>query len=119
MSILLMNLRYVPEDEAREVRELLEQHHIEYFETPANRWGISAGGIWIKQREQLEQARKLYREYQQQRLQQARADYREARHAGRAPGVGDMIRERPLQLLLTAAGITLLVWLLIFPFLRL
>ena len=114
-----MNLRHVPEDEAREVRELLEQHHIEYFETPANRWGISAGGIWIKHREQAEQARELYRDYQQKRLQQARADYREARRAGHTPGVGDVIRERPLQLLLTAAGIGLLLWLLLFPFLRL
>ncbi len=119
MSILLMNLRHVPEDEAHEVRELLEQEHIEYYETPPNRWGISAGGIWIKHPEQAEQARELYRQYQELRLQRAQADHREARRAGRAPGLGDVMREKPLQLLLTAAGVGLLLWLLLFPFLSL
>ncbi len=47
MSKLLMNLRHVPEDEADEVRALLDEHAIAYYETKPSRWGISSGGIWI------------------------------------------------------------------------
>ena len=41
MSKLLFRLRHVPEDEAEEVRALLEQNSIEFFETFAGNWGIS------------------------------------------------------------------------------
>ena len=119
MSILLMNLRHVPEDEAREVRELLDEHHIEFYETIPNRWGISAGGIWIKHPEQMDEARAIYQQYQQRRLARAKSEYREARRAGRVATFADVVRERPLQLLLAVGGIGLLLWLMLFPFLRL
>ena len=41
MSKLLFRLRNVPDDEADEVRELLTQHSIEFYETGAGNWGIS------------------------------------------------------------------------------
>ena len=41
MSKLLFRLRNVPDDEAEEVRQLLEEHGIETYETDAGNWGIS------------------------------------------------------------------------------
>ncbi|MFO7288296.1 MAG: DUF6164 family protein, partial [Gammaproteobacteria bacterium] len=51
MAKLLLNLRGVPDDEADEIRALLEEHGIAFYETPPSRWGVSAGGIWLRRRE--------------------------------------------------------------------
>ena len=59
MSQLLLNLRHVPEDEADEVRALLERNAIAWYETEPNRWGISAGAIWVREDDQFERARAL------------------------------------------------------------
>src|SRR5690606_13961933 len=45
---LLLNLRHVPDDEADDVRALLEAVRIDYYETRAGPFGISAGGIWVR-----------------------------------------------------------------------
>jgi len=47
MTTLLLNLRRVPDDEADEVRALLERHDIPFYETTPSLWGVSAGGIWL------------------------------------------------------------------------
>ncbi|WP_421711891.1 DUF6164 family protein [Alcanivorax sp.] len=47
MTTLLLNLRRVPDDEADEVRALLEQNQILFYETAPSMWGISSGGIWL------------------------------------------------------------------------
>ena len=49
MSRLLMNLRHVPDDEADEVRALLKEHGIGFYETQAGRWRISLAGIWVEE----------------------------------------------------------------------
>lgn len=69
MPHLLFNLRYVPEDEAEEVRELLQRHGIAFYETPPNRWGISAGGIWLPDGEDPARAHALLDGYQHERAQ--------------------------------------------------
>ena len=45
-------MRHVPEDEAREVRELLASNKIEFFETFAGNWGVSMPALWLKKNEQ-------------------------------------------------------------------
>ena len=47
MSRLLLNLRHVPDDEIEEVREMLDQDAIAYYQTQPSRWGMSYGGIWV------------------------------------------------------------------------
>ena len=47
MATLLLNLRHVPEDEADDVRALLDANGIAWYETQPSRWGISGGGIWL------------------------------------------------------------------------
>lgn len=74
MATLLMNLRNVPDDEADEIRALLEQRGFEVYETPPNRWGISAGGIWLRDDERLAEARALLEDYQARRQARARAE---------------------------------------------
>ena len=53
MAKLLLNLRNVPDDEADEVRGWLKESGIEHYETTPGSWGISSGGIWIREDAQI------------------------------------------------------------------
>ena len=48
MAKLLFKMRNVLADEAQDVRELLEDNKIDYFETFAGNWGVSLPAIWVK-----------------------------------------------------------------------
>ena len=61
-------MRHVPEDEAREVRELLASNKIEFFETFAGNWGVSMPALWLIKKGQYKHARRLIDDYQQQRF---------------------------------------------------
>jgi hypothetical protein len=89
MSKLLMNLRRVPEDELEEVRALLGAHDIDFYETEPSIWGISGGGLWLRDDTQDTLAETVLAEYQQQRAQRMRAAFEQARAQGRAPSLWD------------------------------
>lgn len=91
MAKLLFNLRNVPDDEADEVRALLEHHGVDWYETRPGPWGISAGGLWLRDADAYPQARRLLDDYQQQRRDQARAT---ADREGRQ-GFMQLLREQP------------------------
>lgn len=86
MSILFFNLRGVPNDEADDVRELLNAHDIAYFETSAGMWGISLPAIWLYDEDDLSMARELFDDYQQQRTIEQRAMYQTLKQQGMQPG---------------------------------
>ncbi|KAF1693423.1 DUF6164 family protein [Pseudoxanthomonas koreensis] len=72
MAKLLFNLRNVPEDEADEVRALLTEHGVDWYETRPGPWGVSHGGLWLRDAEAWPEARRLLDGYQQARREQAR-----------------------------------------------
>lgn len=115
MSKLLLNLRMVPEDEADDVRSFLREHGIPHYETVPSLWGISHGGIWIKDDADLPEAKRLMAEYQAARSATARA----ARAASLADGsretFGEVARRQPLRVLLTVAAILFLLGLVALP----
>jgi len=49
MSKILFRLNGVSEDEIEDVRELLTEHDIDFYETPPGNWGISMPAIWVKE----------------------------------------------------------------------
>lgn len=116
MTTLLMNLRHVPDDEAEEVRALLAEHGIGYYETPPSRWGISMGGIWLSDDSEAGRARELLAAYQAERARRMRAAYEERRRRGEAETLGDSMRRQPLRWLVYAAVVGLILYLLITPF---
>ena len=75
MTTLLFNLRGVPEDEADEVRELLTEQDIDFYETSEGNWGMSMPALWLRNDADLEKARSILDKYQQQRFLTARANY--------------------------------------------
>ncbi|HET7607702.1 MAG TPA: DUF6164 family protein, partial [Gammaproteobacteria bacterium] len=78
MSKLLLNLRDVPDDEADDVRRFVDANAIGYYETRPSFWGVSAGGIWIRDDRDLAVAKRLMAEYQRARQVRAREQWAEA-----------------------------------------
>lgn len=82
MGILFFSLRGVPDDEAEEVRDLLSDHDIAYYETSAGSWGISMPAIWLYNLDDVEKARPLFDAYQEQRAITQRARYLQLKQQG-------------------------------------
>lgn len=116
MAIRLMSLRSVPEDELQEIRQLLDNNNISYYETPASNWLISAGAIWITDKDQLPQAQTLLSAYQHQRSQQAREKYHDRRQKGEQQSVIDRILDNPLQFIAYLIIILFVLYVSLMPF---
>ena len=112
MAILIFKLRYVPEDEAHEVRKLLFDNGIDFYETSAGVFGISMPGLWLNNEKQLEKARQLIDEYQQLRQERARQEYEQ----GNGRSFLDMFKEAPFRYISFILVIILLCYLMIFTF---
>ena len=98
MSKLLFRMRDVPEDEAEEVRELLRQNDIEFFETHAGNWGISLPALWLKRAEQFDSARQILDEYQSNRGQRIRQEYKLDCERGAAKTMWQNFIENPFRI---------------------
>ncbi|WP_296278250.1 DUF6164 family protein [Pseudoxanthomonas sp.] len=96
MAKLFLNLRNVPVDEADDVRQLLRANAIDFYETPPSPWGISAGGLWIDDADQLVRAKTLMAGYQAKRREHARSERATAEREGHAETFAGLLRDRPL-----------------------
>lgn len=119
MAQLLFKLKGVPESEADEVRALLNEHKIEFYETPPSIWGVSMEAIWLRDEEQLTAARQLLHEYQIALQQRVRQEYEEQHQAGSSPTLWSKIKEDPLQFIVFSVIIALILYLSIKPFMSL
>lgn len=117
MSKLLLNLRNVPEDEADDVRDLLDANGIAFYETPPSMWGISAGGIFVTHDAAIAEAKRLMAAYQQQRQIRVRAEHAAAVRDGTADSFRSQLRREPLRVALAVLGIVAaLALLFVVPF---
>ncbi|MGR8931469.1 MAG: DUF6164 family protein [Gammaproteobacteria bacterium] len=82
MPILFFNLREVPEDEADDIRELLNAADIEFYETTDGFWGVSLPAIWLHHPDDLPTASRLFAEYQQKREIEQRTLYEQQKQQG-------------------------------------
>ena len=119
MTTLLLNLRQVPDDEAAEVRALLEEQRIPFYETEPSLWGISFGGIWLSNPDDRERAKALLEHYQQERSQRQRESYEQARRDGTATTLVQRLREQPIRALGVLIAVAGLLLVTLVPFLTL
>lgn len=119
MSALVFKLRNVPEDEANDIRELLETNRIEFYETTAGNWGIAMPGLWAADDDDIEKAKALIHTYQRERTQQQRQQYQEAVARGDSPKWYARFVENPLPTLGIVLFCLFIVYALLSPFVRL
>ena len=97
MAKLLFRMRDVPDDEAEEVRELLRQNGIPFFETFAGNWGISMPGLWLVNEQQFDEARALLDEYQEARSTRVKSQYLWQREQGEIRTFWESFRAEPVR----------------------
>lgn len=116
MSKLLFRLRHVPDDEAEEVRQLLAEHNIDYYETNAGNWGISMPALWIHDDNRFEEARALLQIYQHERAQRIREEYEERVRQGEAESLLTSFTNNPLRFIFFSGLIAAIIYLSISSF---
>ena len=115
MPKLLLNLRNVPEDEADDIRAMLDTNRIAFYETSPSFWGVSAGGIWITEDDAFAEAKRLMADYQLQRGERARAAHAAAKRAGTAETFGSVLRAEPGRVALLILAILFVLGLMALP----
>lgn len=115
MAKLLLNLRHVPDDEADDVRALLDAEKIAYYETKPSMWGITVGGIWIKDDADIAKAKHAMAAYQAQRGARARAEYAAAKQNGTAETFAMAFRADPIRVVLTLLAAVFVLGLMALP----
>jgi hypothetical protein len=111
MPHLIFKLRGVPDDEADEVRRLLQEHNINFYETQAGRWGISLAALWVRNDDERTQAQLLIDGYEINRYHQQQAHYQELISQGEEKTLIDIIRQSPLQFIAIIFAILLVLYL--------
>lgn len=119
MAVLLFKLNGVPEDEADDVRALLDENHIDYYETEQGNWGISLAAIWLRDEAQLDRAKILIDTYQQERFTRAREEYEAKKQAGELETMLGRALRQPLLFLFYLLAILAILYLSIMPFIKL
>lgn len=119
MPVMLFKLRGVPDDEAEEVRQLLASNNIQFYETPAGRWGVSMEAIWLSDECLLDDARKLIAEYQQRRSRKVRQEYSDLKSQGKAETFLQRLAQRPAQMISYVAIILTIIYFVTMPFIKL
>lgn len=111
MSKLLFKLRGVPEDEADEIRELLTENEIDFYETSPGNWGFSMPGIWLNDESQFENARALLDAYQKERVIRVREEYAQLKREGKNRTFLDWVIENPIPFIFYVAIIGAVLYL--------
>jgi len=116
MSRLLIKLRYAPDDEIQEIRSLLQEHRIAFYETQSGPWGISAPGIWLNDEHQYDRAKALMGDYQENRFREKHAEYERLRRVGQQRTFLQNLVEHPVQVILYSLTVGLILYFSISPF---
>lgn len=116
MSRLLIKLRHAPDDEIEEIRNLLQEHRIAFYETQSGPWGISAAAIWIKDDADYDRAKSLLDRYEEDRFREQRAAYDQLRRSGQQRTFLQNFLENPVQVVLYTLIVGLILYFSISPF---
>jgi hypothetical protein len=116
MTKRVYDLANASPEEVEEVLALLSDADIAHYQTPSGLFGLAPGAIWVKNNSDYETARSLIETHDRARAQRVRAEYaRLAAASGHGPvratlvNLRRLVSERPLQALLYAAALALII----------
>jgi len=116
MAKLLFKLNSVPEDEAEEVRLLLEQAEVDYYETSSGNWGLSFAAIWLKNEAQFEQASSLIDQYQSERYTRISQHHQSLKDSGDNLTYWQAFKQSPIKIPLAIIFVAVLFYFSTAPF---
>ncbi len=111
MSIRIMNLRGVPEDELEEVIDLLDAEEIPYYSTPDSVFKLTSPGLWVHDAETAERAKAVLKTYQEERARNAQANRQRV-------SMFDAILQHPVKFFGSILISALIIYLLLAPFIH-
>lgn len=118
MAKLIYKLNSVPDDEADDIRRLLSENKIAFYETPAGNWGVSLHALWLNDEAQYSQAKQLIDEYQLKKMEQIRQETSQETDKGEVETFFKRLLNRPFQLIILLAIIFFILYFSIMPFLE-
>ncbi|MEN0036453.1 MAG: DUF6164 family protein [Cellvibrio sp.] len=119
MARLLFKLSNVPDDEAEDIRALLSNHDIHFYETNAGFFRVGLDAIWLADGAQEETARELIRSYQAERVIRQQENYAQLVEAGQIPSVWQRFCAQPIRFIALVVAIIFVASLTVVPFVML
>jgi hypothetical protein len=119
MSVLIFRLNGVDDDEAADVRRLLDEQGFAYHETSGGFLGLGIAGLWLLDSSEKAAARALIDRYQAQRSARLAAEYDALCRAGEAETTWQRAIRQPFRTLFYLAGAAAVLYLVLAPFLTL
>jgi len=116
MTILLFKLQNVPDDEAADIRDLLADNDVYFYETHAGFWRLGVDGLWLPDNTHLERARELIKSYQEERTATQKKVYAELVEQGQAPTLWQNFLLSPLRFVLLILAVFFILTLTLAPF---
>lgn len=119
MAKLLFRLNGVPEEEADEIRELLDTNNLDYYETSEGRWKISVAAIWLKDDTDYESARALIDTKQVEIHERYTEQRQQVQARGLLGNLWYSFWHQPLQFVVYLVAIAIVLAISLWPFFRL
>ena len=116
MPTLLFKLNQVPDDEAEDIRKLLDDGGFDVYETSAGFFGLGVAAIWLRDHNEIPRARALIDNYQQQLAETMQADYKSRIANGEEVSFWQQSLQHPLRSLGVITVIALILAVLMLPF---
>lgn len=118
MAKLIFKLKSVSYDEADDIKNLLTENKIDFYESPPGNWEISMHALWLKDEAQYTQAKQLIEEYQVIRSQRIKLETQQKIDQGEYETFFQRLFNKPLQFFITLAIIIFTLYFSIMPFLE-
>jgi len=113
MAVIIFKLKYVSDDEAQGIRNLLYDNNIEHHKISVGLLSIFLPAIWVDE-ERVNKARELIDEYQQLRQKRVQEAYRLNKRTST-----DMLKENPVRYLGSILAIILICFFTVYLFAKL
>jgi hypothetical protein len=118
MAKLIFKLKSVSYDEADDIKYLLTENKIAFYESPAGNWEISMHALWLNDEAQYTEAKQLIDEYQVKRGQHVRQETQEKIDQGEYETFIQRLFSKPIQFFIPLAIIIFILYFSIMPFLE-
>ena len=118
MAKLIFKLKSVSYDEADDIKSLLTENKIDFYESPAGNWEISMHALWLNDEAQYTQAKQLIDEYQVKRSQRIRLETQQKIDQGEYETFIQRLFNKPIQFFIALAIIIFILYFSIMPFLE-